>query len=158
MNEYVESLPPIRWHEPKDRYDVVIIGGGGHGLSTAYYLATRHGIAHGDLVHLSTARATARFRARVTDTIGPGTLFVPFHWGGDSSANALTAAVLDPTSRMPSFSQNFQLNVRQLSFSAVGVAHVHAERTSSKFQRSRCVKVAAMPRFVARSCTTQVEA
>ena len=28
------------------RYDVVIIGGGGHGLSTAYYLATRHGITN----------------------------------------------------------------------------------------------------------------
>ncbi|MEQ9259090.1 MAG: sarcosine oxidase subunit beta family protein [Roseovarius sp.] len=30
--------------EPKDAYDVVIIGGGGHGLSTAYYLAKEHGI------------------------------------------------------------------------------------------------------------------
>ena len=30
--------------EPKSRYDVVIIGGGGHGLSTAYYLAREHGI------------------------------------------------------------------------------------------------------------------
>ncbi len=28
----------------KKRYDVVIIGGGGHGLSTAYYLAKQHGI------------------------------------------------------------------------------------------------------------------
>lgn len=28
----------------KDRYDVVIIGGGGHGLACAYYLASRHGI------------------------------------------------------------------------------------------------------------------
>ena len=28
------------------RYDVVIIGGGGHGLATAYYLATRHGITN----------------------------------------------------------------------------------------------------------------
>ncbi|KZY43716.1 sarcosine oxidase subunit beta [Roseovarius sp. HI0049] len=30
--------------EPKSGYDVVIIGGGGHGLSTAYYLAKNHGI------------------------------------------------------------------------------------------------------------------
>ncbi|HVL71999.1 MAG TPA: sarcosine oxidase subunit beta family protein [Beijerinckiaceae bacterium] len=30
--------------EPKARYDVVIVGGGGHGLATAYYLAKEHGI------------------------------------------------------------------------------------------------------------------
>ena len=30
--------------EPKSEYDVIIIGGGGHGLSTAYYLAKNHGI------------------------------------------------------------------------------------------------------------------
>jgi len=29
---------------PKQRYDVIIIGGGGHGLATAYYLAKNHGI------------------------------------------------------------------------------------------------------------------
>jgi len=32
--------------EPKRAYDVVIIGGGGHGLATAYYLAKRHGITN----------------------------------------------------------------------------------------------------------------
>lgn len=32
--------------EPKPHYDVVIIGGGGHGLATAYYLATVHGITN----------------------------------------------------------------------------------------------------------------
>lgn len=33
-----------RNHALKPMYDVVVIGGGAHGLATAYYLATRHGI------------------------------------------------------------------------------------------------------------------
>ncbi len=44
MNEFIEAKVALRWQEPKSAYDVVIIGGGGHGLATAYYLATRHGI------------------------------------------------------------------------------------------------------------------
>ena len=40
-----KSWRPI-WRTPdlKKTYDVVIIGAGGHGLSTAYYLAKKHGI------------------------------------------------------------------------------------------------------------------
>ncbi|GAC1612395.1 MAG: sarcosine oxidase subunit beta [Novosphingobium sp.] len=36
--------PAWRDPEPRANYDVVIIGGGGHGLATAYYLASVHGI------------------------------------------------------------------------------------------------------------------
>jgi len=32
--------------EPKPSYDAVIVGGGGHGLGTAYYLAAEHGLAN----------------------------------------------------------------------------------------------------------------
>ena len=38
--------PVWRDPEPKADYDVIVIGGGGHGLSTAYYLAKEHGITN----------------------------------------------------------------------------------------------------------------
>jgi len=38
--------PAWRQAEPKPRYDAIIIGGGGHGLATAYYLAKNHGVTN----------------------------------------------------------------------------------------------------------------
>ncbi len=39
---------PEAWRkpEPKQHYDAIIVGGGGHGLATAYYLAKEHGITN----------------------------------------------------------------------------------------------------------------
>ena len=36
--------PAWRSPKPQPEYDIIIIGGGGHGLATAYYLARNHGI------------------------------------------------------------------------------------------------------------------
>ncbi len=39
---------PRQWRspEPKPDYDVIVVGGGGHGLATAFYLAKEHGITN----------------------------------------------------------------------------------------------------------------
>jgi sarcosine oxidase, subunit beta len=62
--------PHFRWKsEIGKSYDVVIIGAGGHGLATAYYLASRHGITNiavldrGYLAGGNTARNTTIIRA-----------------------------------------------------------------------------------------------
>ncbi|WP_158964653.1 sarcosine oxidase subunit beta family protein [Chachezhania sediminis] len=38
--------PHWRSPEPKSEYDIIIVGGGGHGLATAYYLARTHGLTN----------------------------------------------------------------------------------------------------------------
>ena len=47
LNPARRDAPQLRWQpEFKKNYDVIIIGAGGHGLATAYYLASRHGVSN----------------------------------------------------------------------------------------------------------------
>ena len=52
---------------------------------------------------LTTRRGSATFVVKTTTSIREDTVFVPFHWAGEQSANRLTNAALDPTSKMPEF-------------------------------------------------------
>jgi assimilatory nitrate reductase catalytic subunit len=60
-------------------------------------------VSDGGRVTLTTRRGAATYRLKVTRSIREDTVFVPFHWGGDQSANRLTNAALDPVSKMPEF-------------------------------------------------------
>ncbi|MFD7705791.1 molybdopterin oxidoreductase family protein [Streptomyces sp. NPDC059786] len=66
-------------------------------------LAERLGAADGDTVAVVSRRGRVVAPARVTSTIRPDTVFMPFHWPGEGRANTLTNPALDPTSRMPEF-------------------------------------------------------
>jgi len=66
-------------------------------------LAWQLGIGEGERVRVVSRRGEAFALARLCDSIRADTLFMPFHWGGSSSANLLCVPALDPTSKMPEF-------------------------------------------------------
>ena len=65
--------------------------------------AERFGLEDGDMLTLETRRGAARFKALLSAGIRPDTVFAPFHWAHEQSANLLTNPALDPISRMPEF-------------------------------------------------------
>ncbi|SHH44454.1 assimilatory nitrate reductase (NADH) alpha subunit apoprotein [Jatrophihabitans endophyticus] len=66
-------------------------------------LAEQHDLGEGNRVRVVSRRGAAEGPVRITDTIRTDTVFMPFHWGGANSVNAVTNAALDPISRMPEF-------------------------------------------------------
>jgi assimilatory nitrate reductase catalytic subunit len=66
-------------------------------------LAERLGVADGAWTVVETRRGAITLRAMVVTTIRPDTVFVPYHWPGDKSANRLTVAAQDPISKIPQY-------------------------------------------------------
>jgi len=66
-------------------------------------LAEKLGIEDGAWTVVETRRGALTLRAMVVTTIRPDTIFVPYHWPGEKSANRLTVAAQDPISRIPQY-------------------------------------------------------
>jgi len=67
--------------------------------------ATRLGVRNHDFVSVSSRRGKLdRIRVRVTSIVGPGQVFIPFHYA-ETSANDLTLEDACPISREPNFKQ-----------------------------------------------------
>ena len=52
---------------------------------------------------VTTRRSEVTLQASVVRTIRPDTVFMPYHWPGERSANRLTHRTLDPRSKIPEF-------------------------------------------------------
>lgn len=66
-------------------------------------LAGKLGIKNGELVRVESRRGELTLPALVVKTIRPDTIFIPYHWPGDQSANRVTNRALDPISKIPEF-------------------------------------------------------
>ena len=66
-------------------------------------LAEKLGVVDGDFVKVESRRGVVVVRAQVVKTIRPDTVFIPYHWPLDRSANNLTIRAIDPVSNIPEF-------------------------------------------------------
>jgi assimilatory nitrate reductase catalytic subunit len=66
-------------------------------------LAAKLGIKDEDWTIAETRRGAITLRAMVVTTIRPDTIFIPYHWPGEKSANRLTVAAQDPISKIPQY-------------------------------------------------------
>ena len=62
--------------------------------------AKRLGVNDGERVAVSSKRGSITLKARVTDRIILGSIFIPFHYA-EAAANRLTNAALDPIANIP---------------------------------------------------------
>ncbi|MBD2132833.1 nitrate reductase [Sphaerospermopsis sp. FACHB-1094] len=89
--------------------------------------AEKLGIVDGQVVEVRSRRGSAKFPAKITQAISPGTVFVPMHWGklwaDDAEANALTHSESCPDSLQP-----------ELKACAVQLVPISVEITTKNYQ------------------------
>ncbi len=66
-------------------------------------LAEKYGIQTDDWVTVKSRRDEITLQANVVKTIRPDTVFIPYHWPNERSANRLTHRTLDPRSKIPEY-------------------------------------------------------
>jgi ferredoxin-nitrate reductase len=102
--------------------------------------AARLGIFDGAMVQLSSRRGTIRLPARISDAAQAGLVFVPFHWGDQSSeqtaANYLTISAIGRVAKQPEFkycavAAEPVVPARQ-DIAEMGIAHVHHGDTEAQ--------------------------
>jgi formate dehydrogenase major subunit len=60
------------------------------------------GVSADDFVKVASRRGEIKLKVRVTDRIGKGVVFMPFHFA-EAAANALTNTALDPVAKIPEY-------------------------------------------------------
>jgi assimilatory nitrate reductase catalytic subunit len=66
-------------------------------------LAATIGAKTGEKVTVTSRRGSLTLACTVVKSIRPDTIFIPYHWAGEKSANRLTIRALDPVSKIPEF-------------------------------------------------------
>jgi assimilatory nitrate reductase catalytic subunit len=66
-------------------------------------LAARVGLMDGDWATAESRRGSCTLRVLIVKTIRPDTIFIPYHWPAEKSANQLTIAAQDPISKIPEY-------------------------------------------------------
>ena len=117
-------------------------------------LADRIGVADGELAEVRSARGTAVAVAHVTSNARPDTVFMPFHWAGEGSANRVTTDATDPVSGMPEFKVSTvqvraaparEVQVRAVPARAVQVSAVQVSAVPVREVPVSAVQVSAVP-------------
>jgi assimilatory nitrate reductase catalytic subunit len=92
-------------------------------------LASAYGIKDKDWVTVTSRRSEITLQALVVKTIRPDTVFIPYHWPHDRSANQLTHRTLDPRSKIPEFKVS-ACRIRKAGQPPAWAGHTEVDRES----------------------------